>query len=74
LDNASERQIRRIAKYRNNSYFVGSPEAGVRFARLMLISFCQHPQAQLGSSRVSLRCVPQNQEHCKGQVGGFAGS
>ena len=30
-----ERQIRRIAKYRNNSYFVGSPESGVRFARLM---------------------------------------
>lgn len=30
-----ERQIRRIAKYRNNSYFVGSPESGVRFSRLM---------------------------------------
>lgn len=30
------------------------------------VSLCQHPQAQLGSSRVSLRCVPQNQEHCKG--------
>lgn len=30
-----ERQIRRIAKYRNNSYYVGSPESGVRFARLM---------------------------------------
>lgn len=30
-----ERLIRRIAKYRNNSYFVGSPESGVRFARLM---------------------------------------
>lgn len=30
-----ERQIRRIAKYRNNSYFVGCPESGVRFARLM---------------------------------------
>ena len=35
LNNVCERQIRRIAKYRNNSYFVGSPEAGVRFARLM---------------------------------------
>lgn len=34
-NNICERQIRRIAKYRNNSYFVGSPEAGVRFARLM---------------------------------------
>lgn len=34
-NNVCERQIRRIAKYRNNSYFVGSPEAGVRFARLM---------------------------------------
>ena len=30
-----ERLIRRIAKYRNNRYFVGSPESGVRFARLM---------------------------------------
>lgn len=30
-----ERQIRRIAKYRNNCYYVGSPESGVRFARLM---------------------------------------
>lgn len=28
-------EIRRIAKYRNNSYFVCSPESGVRFARLM---------------------------------------
>lgn len=30
-----ERLIRRIAKYHNNRYFVGSPESGVRFARLM---------------------------------------
>ena len=30
-----ERQIRRIAKYRNNSYFVGCLESGMRFARLM---------------------------------------
>ena len=34
-NNVSERQIRRITKYRNNSYFIGSPESGVRFARLM---------------------------------------
>ena len=34
-NNVCERRIRRIAKYRNNSYFVGSPESGVRFARLM---------------------------------------
>ena len=34
-NNICERQIRRIAKYRNNSYFVCSPESGVRFARLM---------------------------------------
>ena len=34
-NNVCECQIRRIAKYRNNSYFVGSPESGVRFARLM---------------------------------------
>ena len=36
-NNICERQIRRIAKYRNNSFFVGSPEAGVRFARLMSV-------------------------------------
>lgn len=33
-NNVCERQIRRITKYRNNSFFVGSPEAGVDFARL----------------------------------------
>lgn len=33
-DNVCERQIRRITKYRNNSFFVGSPEAGMDFARL----------------------------------------
>lgn len=36
-NNICERQIRRVAKYRNNSFFVGSPEAGVRFARLMSV-------------------------------------
>lgn len=36
-NNCCERQIRRIAKYRNNSFFVGSPEVGVRFARLQSI-------------------------------------
>ena len=36
-NNICERQIRRIAKYRNNSFFVGSPKAGVRFARLMSV-------------------------------------
>ena len=36
-NNICERQIRRIAKYRNNSFFVGSPEAGVRFAWLMSV-------------------------------------
>lgn len=34
-NNVCERKIRRIAKYRNNSFFVGSVEAGERFARLM---------------------------------------
>ena len=29
-NNICERQIRRIAKYRNNSFFVGSPEAGIK--------------------------------------------
>ena len=40
----SIRQIRRVAKYRNNSYFVGSPETGVRFARLMshFANICRH--------------------------------
>ncbi|MGJ0696553.1 IS66 family transposase [Bacteroides faecis] len=37
FNNCCERQIRRIAKYRNNSFFVGSPEVGVRFARLQSI-------------------------------------
>lgn len=36
-NNCCERQIRRIAKYRNNSFFVGSPAAGVRFARLQSV-------------------------------------
>lgn len=36
-NNICERQIRRVAKYRNNSLFVGSPESGVRFARLMSV-------------------------------------
>lgn len=36
-NNCCERQIRRIAKYRNNSFFVGSPESGVRFARLQSV-------------------------------------
>ena len=34
-NNVWECQIRRLAKYRNNSYFVGSPESGVHFACLM---------------------------------------
>ena len=36
-NNCCERQIRRIAKYRNNSLFVGSPAAGKRFARLQSV-------------------------------------
>ena len=36
-NNCCERQIRRIAKYRNNSFFVGSPAAGIRFARLQSV-------------------------------------
>lgn len=34
-NNVCERQIRRIAKYRNNSFFAGSPAADIRFTRLM---------------------------------------
>lgn len=36
-NNCCERQIRRIAKYRNNSFFVGSPASGKRFARLQSV-------------------------------------
>ncbi len=34
-NNRCERQIRRLAKYRNNSFFTGSPEAAKRLARLL---------------------------------------
>ena len=34
-NNRCERQIRRLAKYRNNSFFTGSPEAARRLARLL---------------------------------------
>ena len=33
-NNVCERTIRTIAKYRNNSLFVGSPEGGIRLARM----------------------------------------
>lgn len=33
-NNVCERQIRRVAKYRNNSLFVGSPKSAERYARL----------------------------------------
>lgn len=33
-NNAAEREIRAITKYRNNSFGVGSPEGGVRLARM----------------------------------------
>ncbi len=36
-NNACERTIRAIAKYRNNSFFVGSPEGGIRMARMKSI-------------------------------------
>ena len=32
-NNAVEREIRRLAKYRNNNFFAGSPDGGVRLAR-----------------------------------------
>lgn len=43
-NNCCERQILHIAKYRNNSFFVGSPEAGRRFARLQSVfgNICNH--------------------------------
>jgi hypothetical protein len=36
-NNCCERQIRRIAKYRNNSFTVGSVESAARFARLQSV-------------------------------------
>ena len=36
-NNSVEREIRRLAKYRNNSFFVGSPDGGVRLARTLTI-------------------------------------
>ena len=36
-NNSVEREIRRLAKYRNNSFFVGSPGGGVRLARTLTI-------------------------------------
>ena len=36
-NNSVEREIRRLAKYRNNSFYVGSPEGGVRLARTLTI-------------------------------------
>ena len=36
-NNSVEREIRRLAKYRNNSFFVGSTEGGVRLARTLTI-------------------------------------
>ena len=34
-NNRCERQIRRLGKYRNNSFFTGSPQAAKRLARLL---------------------------------------
>ena len=36
-NNSVEREIRRLAKYRNNSFYVGSPLGGVRLARTLTI-------------------------------------
>ena len=36
-NNSVEREIRRLAKYRNNSFFVGSPKGGARLARTLTI-------------------------------------
>ena len=36
-NNSVEREIRRLAKYRNNSFYVGSPKGGVRLARTLTI-------------------------------------
>ena len=36
-NNSVEREIRRLAKYRNNSFFVGSPDGGIRLARTLTI-------------------------------------
>ena len=36
-NNSVEREIRRLAKYRNNSFFVGSTDGGIRLARTLTI-------------------------------------
>ena len=36
-NNSVEREIRRLAKYRNNSFYVGSPKGGARLARTLTI-------------------------------------
>jgi len=36
-NNSVEREIRRLAKYRNNSFYVGSPKGGERLARTLTI-------------------------------------
>ena len=41
-NNVCERKIRSVAKYRNNSFFVGSVDSAKRFARIMsLVSSCK---------------------------------
>ena len=63
-----ERLIRRIAKYHNNRYFVGSPESGVRFARLMS-HFANIRKHNLDPVEYLCDVVPQDQENGKGQIG-----
>ena len=36
-NNSVEREIRRLAKYRNNSFFVGSTDGGIRLARTLTV-------------------------------------
>jgi len=49
-NNAVEREIRRLAKYRNNNFFAGSPDGGVRLAR-SLTTFANCKAYQLNSFR-----------------------
>ena len=49
-NNSVEREIRRLAKYRNNNFFTGSPDGGVRLART-LTTFANCKAYKLNSFR-----------------------
>ncbi len=67
-NNRFERQIRRLAKYRNNSFFTGSPEAAKRLTRL-LSHFANCKDHHIDSLYIIfVRCVTSHQEYCEGRA------